>query len=152
MKPPTVHEITEYCKEREYSVDPVQFHVYYEDCDPPWTVPTRRKGIRKPMTSWRSCMATWERNIKDTTSFVNVKKREVKYNQEKGKHVMPVKPKKVNPKLKKLADEYYALGKELRTAKPFDRGKIKMKRALMVRDMQVLRDDSTNIGNVLRNG
>ena len=51
--PPTIHEVTEYCQERQNSVDPQQFVDFYAS-----------KGWRvgnQPMRDWRAAVRTWER-------------------------------------------------------------------------------------------
>lgn len=51
--PPTIHEVAEYCQERQNSVDPQQFVDFYAS-----------KGWRvgnQPMRDWRAAVRTWER-------------------------------------------------------------------------------------------
>jgi len=52
--PPTLEEVTEYCKARGNSVDPVKFHAFYASKG--WKVG------KNSMTDWRACVVTWERN------------------------------------------------------------------------------------------
>lgn len=51
--PPTIHDVAEYCQERQNSVDPQQFVDFYAS-----------KGWRvgnQPMRDWRAAVRTWER-------------------------------------------------------------------------------------------
>lgn len=55
--PPTVEEVAAYCQEKGYPLDAQYFVDYYEGNG--WKV----RG--KKMQSWRSTLATWEKNRKD---------------------------------------------------------------------------------------
>lgn len=138
MRIPTIPQIAEYCKERGNSVDPVAFFHHYEAVG--WVI-----GRNKPMKRWQSAIITWERNTRHPGA---VKKREQKCIKEKKELFVPRKKVKANPEIKKLADQYYALGKDLRIAKPFDQGRIsriRMKRAQLIKDMQKLKDNDSKL-------
>lgn len=54
--PPTIEEVTAYCKERGNSVDPERFVDFYAS-----------KGWRvgnQPMKDWKACVRTWEKDNK----------------------------------------------------------------------------------------
>ena len=51
--PPTLDEVTAYCKERNNRVDPQQFVDFYSSKG--WKVGNQ------PMKDWRACVRTWER-------------------------------------------------------------------------------------------
>jgi hypothetical protein len=53
--PPTVEEVSQYCKERKNSVDPERFVDYYTTNG--WL---QSKG--KPIRDWKAAVRTWERN------------------------------------------------------------------------------------------
>jgi hypothetical protein len=52
--PPTLEEVTAYCKERKNNVQPDVFHSHYESNG--WMVG------RVPMKSWKAAIVTWEKN------------------------------------------------------------------------------------------
>lgn len=52
--PPTLEEVTAYCKERKNNVDPQHWHDYYSSNG--WKVG------KNPMKDWKSAVRTWERN------------------------------------------------------------------------------------------
>ncbi len=51
--PPTLDEVSQYCKSRNNIVDPIKFHAFYSSKG--WKVG------RSPMKDWRACVVTWER-------------------------------------------------------------------------------------------
>lgn len=53
--PPTLEEVTAYCRERGNEIDPERFISYYEQRG--WTL---SKG--QPMKDWKSAVRYWERN------------------------------------------------------------------------------------------
>lgn len=53
---PTLEEITEYLKAKGSQIDPLAFYGYYESVG--WKVG------KKPMKSWQSAIATWEKKDK----------------------------------------------------------------------------------------
>ena len=53
--PPSVEEVTSYCKERQNGIDPEQFIDYYEARG--WDLAKGRK-----MKDWKAAVRTWERN------------------------------------------------------------------------------------------
>lgn len=56
FKPPSIEEVTEYCKERKNTVDPFDFVNFYA-----------AKGWRigkEPMKNWKACVHTWENKRK----------------------------------------------------------------------------------------
>ena len=55
FKKPTIEEIRAYCEERKNGIDPEAFYYFYESKG--WVV-----GRNSPMRSWKSAIATWERN------------------------------------------------------------------------------------------
>jgi hypothetical protein len=57
--PPTLDEVTAYCKERNNNVDPEQFISYYESNG--WRVG------KNPMKDWKAAVITWERRESKTT-------------------------------------------------------------------------------------
>ena len=57
--PPTIEDITAYCKERKNNVDPVRFFNHYESNG--WMV-----GKNK-MKKWKACVHTWESNESATS-------------------------------------------------------------------------------------
>lgn len=68
--PPTVGEVTDYCKERRNAVDPEQFVDFYQAKG--WMV-----GKNK-MSDWKAAVRTWERNNKDHTEKEQI---EIDYGQ-----------------------------------------------------------------------
>ena len=52
--PPTLEEVTEYCKARDNRVDPIKYHAHY-------TANGWRVG-KNPMKNWKAAVVTWERN------------------------------------------------------------------------------------------
>jgi hypothetical protein len=52
--PPTLDEVSEYCKSRNNTVDPIKFHSHY-------TANGWRVG-KNPMKNWKAAIVTWERN------------------------------------------------------------------------------------------
>ena len=52
--PPTVSEVSDYCRERQNSVDPEKFVDYYESNG--WKVG------KNPMKDWKAAVRTWERS------------------------------------------------------------------------------------------
>ena len=69
--PPTVAEVTEYCKERNNNVDPQRFVDYYEANG--WM-----RGKNK-IKDWKACVRTWERN-----EFNSKPKKELTYDEQVG--------------------------------------------------------------------
>lgn len=55
--PPTLEEVTEYCKERANSIDPEAFIAYYESQN--W-----KKANGQPVYDWKGCIRTWEKREK----------------------------------------------------------------------------------------
>ncbi len=55
FKPPTLDEVTAYCKERNNSVDPQNFIDYYASQE--W-----KKANGRPVSDWKACVRTWEKN------------------------------------------------------------------------------------------
>ena len=53
--PPTLEEVTDYCKSRNNSVDPIRFHAHYKTNG--WKV--GRGGL--PMKDWKAAVVTWEK-------------------------------------------------------------------------------------------
>lgn len=51
--PPTLEEVTEYCKQRQNQIDPQRFIDFYEANG--WV-----QGKNKPIKSWKACIRTWE--------------------------------------------------------------------------------------------
>lgn len=56
FKPPTVEEVSEYCRERKNRVDPQRFVDYYTSNG--WKVG------RNTMKDWKAAVRTWEKNDK----------------------------------------------------------------------------------------
>lgn len=55
FKPPTLEEVSEYCRERNNDIDPIAFLNHYE------TIGWRYgKGPGKPIKDWKSAVRTWE--------------------------------------------------------------------------------------------
>jgi hypothetical protein len=52
--PPTLDEVSEYCKARNNRVDPVKFHAFYTSNG--WRVG------KNPMKKWKASVVTWERS------------------------------------------------------------------------------------------
>lgn len=52
--PPTVEEVSEYCKKRNNEVDPVAFVAYYASQN--W-----KKANGRPVSDWKLCVITWEK-------------------------------------------------------------------------------------------
>lgn len=61
--PPTLDEVTAYCKERNNGIDSQAFIDYYESVN--WKVG------KKKMVDWKACVRTWERRNK-TSSKISV--------------------------------------------------------------------------------
>ena len=61
--PPTIEEITAYCKERKNNVDPEKFFYFYDAKD--WMV-----GKSK-MKKWKSAIVTWEKRDTKQTDVTN---------------------------------------------------------------------------------
>ncbi len=59
FKPPTLEEVTAYCRERENSIDPERFLNYYESNG--WMVG------RTKMKNWKAAVRTWEAKDKPST-------------------------------------------------------------------------------------
>lgn len=55
--PPTLEEVSSYCKERRNGVDPERFHDYY-------TANGWVQGRGKPIKDWKATVRTWERSTK----------------------------------------------------------------------------------------
>lgn len=53
FKPPTVEEITAYCRERNNSISPTAFFDHYETSG--WI-----RGKNTPIKNWRAAVRTWE--------------------------------------------------------------------------------------------
>ena len=51
--PPTLDEVTAYCKEKGYTFSPEAFHAYYEANG--WV-----QGKGKPIKKWQACCVTWQ--------------------------------------------------------------------------------------------
>lgn len=51
--PPTLEEVTEYCKQRQNQIDPQRFIDFYDANG--WV-----QGKNKPIKSWKACIRTWE--------------------------------------------------------------------------------------------
>lgn len=56
--PPTLQEISDYCRERGNGIDPEKFRAYYESNG--WKVG------RNPMKSWKAAVTTWEKTTNGT--------------------------------------------------------------------------------------
>jgi hypothetical protein len=54
MKTPTLEEVTDYCLERNSSVEPQVFLDHYEMLGWTWG------KHNKPIKSWKACVRTWE--------------------------------------------------------------------------------------------
>jgi hypothetical protein len=52
--PPTLQEVTDYCKDRDNRVDPVKWHAHYTSNG--WKVG------KNTMQDWKAAIVTWERN------------------------------------------------------------------------------------------
>ncbi len=65
FQPPTLEEVTSYCRERQNNVDPQRFIDFYESKG--WLV-----GKTK-MKDWKACVRTWERTSKPSTDYEEVK-------------------------------------------------------------------------------
>ena len=61
--PPTVQEVSEYCKERKNGIDPQSFIDHYESNG--WY-----RGKTK-IKDWKACVRTWEKNSGDKTNEVH---------------------------------------------------------------------------------
>lgn len=62
--PPTLEEVTEYCKERNNGINPQHFIDYYETRG--WELKPGQK-----VKNWRACIRTWEgRNLTNTSKRV----------------------------------------------------------------------------------
>ena len=59
LTPPTLEEVTAYCKERKNRVDPQRFIDYYQSQS--W-----KKANGRPVTDWKACVRTWEQKDKKT--------------------------------------------------------------------------------------
>ncbi|MBR5301163.1 MAG: replisome organizer [Bacteroidales bacterium] len=59
LTPPTLEEVTAYCKERGNKVDPQRFIDYYQSQS--W-----KKANGRPVTDWKACVRTWEQKDKKT--------------------------------------------------------------------------------------
>lgn len=55
--PPTIEEVSEYCRERGNRIDPEKFVAYYQSKN--WKVG------RDKMTDWKAAVITWEKNDRD---------------------------------------------------------------------------------------
>lgn len=66
MIPPSFQEVSLYIQEKEYQVNAKVFFDKYENENPPWS---NNKG--KPMTSWKSTLATWNGNAQKTDTARN---------------------------------------------------------------------------------
>lgn len=64
--PPTLEEVTAYCKERNNNVDPQHWHDHYSSNG--WKVG------KNPMKDWKSAVRTWERNSYSTSNTSNTSK------------------------------------------------------------------------------
>ena len=53
--PPTQEEVTEYCREKGYTFDPIQFWNHYEANG--WV-----QGRNKPIRKWQACCVTWQQH------------------------------------------------------------------------------------------
>lgn len=60
FRPPTISEISDYCKERVNQIDPEKFFAYYESNG--WRVG------RNPMKSWKASIITWEKGSNHGTN------------------------------------------------------------------------------------
>ena len=58
FKPPTLAEVTDYCRERSNAVDPQRFIDFYESKG--WVVG------KSSMKSWKACVRTWEKHSQST--------------------------------------------------------------------------------------
>ena len=71
--PPTVDEVRAYCQERQNKVDPERFVDYY--ASQKW-----KKANGRPVSDWKACVRTWERDSKATprsqNKFHNFEQRE----------------------------------------------------------------------------
>ena len=61
FKPPTLQEVTDYCKERGNRIDPAHFIDFYEAKG--WKVGNT------PMKDWKAAIRTWEQRDRTGTSF-----------------------------------------------------------------------------------
>ena len=64
FSPPTIEEVTAYCRERNNNVDPERFIDFYAS-----------KGWRvgnQPMKDWRACVRTWEQRDRNITPIKKV--------------------------------------------------------------------------------
>ena len=57
FKQPTLEEVSAYCRERRYSVDPERFIDYYMSQG--WK---KKNGL--PVSDWKACVRTWEKKDK----------------------------------------------------------------------------------------
>ena len=64
--PPTIDEVDKHCRERGNNIDAEQFWAYYDARG--WEL---SKG--KKMTSWKSCIVTWEKRDKSTVNAASKK-------------------------------------------------------------------------------
>ena len=55
FQPPTLEEITAYCRERKSSIDPEEFLAHYASQG--WV-----KSNGRPVKDWKLCIVTWEKN------------------------------------------------------------------------------------------
>ena len=53
--PPTQEEVTEYCQEKGYTFDPIEFWNHYEANG--WV-----QGRNKPIRKWQACCVTWQQH------------------------------------------------------------------------------------------
>jgi uncharacterized protein YjbK len=66
MIPPTLQDVSSYIQEKDYQVNARAFHDKYSNENPPWS---NNKG--KPMTSWKSTLATWNGNAQKNNQARN---------------------------------------------------------------------------------
>lgn len=67
FKPPTLKEVSEYCKERKNSVNPITFFNFYESKG--WMVGKSR------MKNWKSAILNWEQRSKESSESNKQRKR-----------------------------------------------------------------------------
>lgn len=143
MVKPSIAQITEYCKERGNSVDPVAFFHHYDAIG--WVRACGKALI--PIVKWKSVVIQWERR---TTHPIAAQKREERCIKEKKEQFVPRKKKQVNPEIKKLSDEAMALGKMIPRSGLSGRSKIKKQLLQINKDIKKLRDQDTSITRILK--
>jgi len=96
FKPPTLREVADYIKEKDYRVNPEAFMAHNEKVD--WKT---TKGVK--ISSWKGCIGTWQFNTKGDKDALNIPKSKAfkaevvdKSKQLNGEQVAALKRKMMN--------------------------------------------------------